>query len=97
MIRDAVPAAGKDASEKLSEALGEIAAKNRSEMQKLEAANGLTEEEQRKYAYPIAFVTSLQQKIRLEHPDSGASAFELIRGDYQRRVRAMQAHQAVYR
>ena len=47
----------------------------------LSVISGLTEEEQRKYAYPIAFAAALQQKIRLEHPDSTDAAFAIVRSD----------------
>ena len=87
-------AAPQDAAGKMIMALEAIAAKNRLEMQRMEAANGLTEEEQRKYAYPIAFAAALQQKIRLEHPDSTDAAFAIVRSDYQKRVQTMQNRQA---
>ncbi|MBR0397548.1 MAG: AAA family ATPase [Eubacterium sp.] len=94
-IRDAASGMeGSDsAAEEVVDALEAIIAKNKMEMQRLEAANGLTEEEQRKYAYPIAFAAGLQQKIRLEHPGQAEAAFAIVRADYQKRVQAMQARQ----
>ena len=92
-IRDTAAGGGNKAAGQIETGLEAIAVKNRSEMQTLEAANGLTEEEQRRYAYPIAFAASLQQTLRLEHPESAEAAFALVRADYQRRVQAMQADQ----
>ena len=74
-------------------ALQAIAEENREEMSRREAANGLTEEELREYSYPIAFAAALQQRLRLEHPESPMAEFELVREDYQKRVHEMQRRQ----
>lgn len=92
-LRELLPAL-REITDDAEGGLAAIVEKKKEEMGRAEAANGLTEEEQRAYAYPIAFATANLQQLRLAHPTDAASAFALVRADYQERVAAMQSKQA---
>ncbi|MGI6117768.1 MAG: ATP-binding protein [Bilifractor sp.] len=84
------PSAG---PEMVTSLLDRIADGSREEMEKKEAANSLTEEQQRSYAFPISFVASAKQKLLLQKPEDADGAFSVVSADYAARVKKMQDSQ----
>jgi hypothetical protein len=82
-----------DPSDTMERELERIAQESRAEMKKAEAANALTEQQLRSYAYPISFAAAAQQKLRLEKPADREAAFALVSADFAARVQKMQARQ----
>lgn len=62
----------------------------KAQMERLEAANGLSGSERRKWQYMIRFARDVSQKIRLAGADGGEAAFAVIQTAYGERVGQMQ-------
>ena len=65
------------------------------EMQTGEAGSGLTEEQRRSYQYRMAFAAAVSRQIRLENPAEETGAFQILSGQYAKRVEAMQKESAL--
>lgn len=82
-----------DPSDTMEMELETIAGSSRAQMKKAEAANALTEQQQRSFAYPISFAAAALQKLRLEKPADQEAAFALVSGDFASRVEKMKTRQ----
>ena len=77
--------AGTDARGLLSEKIDEWKAN----MDRLEAANGLSGAERRKWQYMVRFARETSQKIRLSAADTNEAAFAVIQTEFASRVEIM--------
>ncbi len=75
-------------------ALARIAGQTANEMAQADAASGLSEESRQKYQYDLAFLSGVQQQIRLEDPDTAEGRFAVLQRMYQERVAGMKADAA---
>ncbi|MEE1115132.1 MAG: AAA family ATPase [Eubacterium sp.] len=83
-----------DRAPSVSELLTIRMQKDQMNMKELAAANGLTDAERHLRQYPIAFAEEVLKKFRLEKPAGSEKEFEILKGMFDARVKALQADTA---